>query len=278
MLRRPAILVALTMLVGCDFGALEPGGGAASTPVTTLRPQDDTIPCCGPPPPPPDDRTGTLVGRIVLDGPAAKLPDLVPQDSSKVDPSICARDGAIPDESLAVGKDGGVANVFIYLAKKPLRIEAVAPPEQPVLDQSLCIFKPHAVIWRTGVPVRVKNSDAATHNVQMLPSKNASLNHTLSYMTDFTHAWRKAEPQPFPMKCAIHPWMSSYALVVDHPFAAITDEDGRFEIPDLPVGEHLFRVWHERSGILDARLNVVVKPAPEETVLQLEYPVADFDL
>jgi hypothetical protein len=46
--------------------------------------------------------------------------------------------------------------------------------------------------------------------------------------------------------------MRGWLLIVDHPYAAVTDEDGRFEIPQLPAGEHRFRLWHERPGGLSA--------------------------
>ena len=47
-------------------------------------------------------------------------------------------------------------------------------------------------------------------------------------------------------------------MVVDHPYAAVTDKEGKFTIPNLPVGEHEFRVWHERSGYLDRKYAVKV--------------------
>lgn len=31
---------------------------------------------------------------------------------------------------------------------------------------------------------------------------------------------------------------------------AKTDHDGRFTIENLPVGRHVFRLWHERAGYL----------------------------
>jgi len=52
--------------------------------------------------------------------------------------------------------------------------------------------------------------------------------------------------------------MSAYVLVLDHPYAAITDEKGHFEIPDLPVGDHEFRVWQESAGWLDKHYAVTI--------------------
>lgn len=50
------------------------------------------------------------------------------------------------------------------------------------------------------------------------------------------------------MTCDYHAWMSCYVLLRDNPYMAKTDSNGRFEIRNLPVGEHVFRFWHERIG------------------------------
>ena len=63
-----------------------------------------------------------------------------------------------------------------------------------------------------------------------------------------------SEPLPTTVKSNIHPWQKAWLLALDHPFAAITAADGRFEIRDLPPGEHHFTVWHERRGYLNKDL------------------------
>ncbi len=65
-------------------------------------------------------------------------------------------------------------------------------------------------------------------------------------------------------------------LVVDHPFAAVSDELGAFEIGDLPPGKYSFRVWHERSGFLDKQLTVEIKPG-ETTKKTLSYGLDRFE-
>ena len=74
--------------------------------------------------------------------------------------------------------------------------------------------------------------------------------------------FKRAERAPFSSECAIHPWMRFWTLVVDHPYAAVTDSSGKFTIPDLPAGEHTFKIWHERAsgGLLERSLKISVKP------------------
>ena len=68
-----------------------------------------------------------------------------------------------------------------------------------------------------------------------------------------------AERLPVKVGADIHPWMSAYWLVLDHPYAAITAKGGRFGIRQLPVGTHKFLVWHERAGDLNKSLEVQVE-------------------
>jgi hypothetical protein len=60
--------------------------------------------------------------------------------------------------------------------------------------------------------------------------------------------YRKAEAQPVSVKCDYHTWMTAYHLPMDHPYAAVTAEDGSFTISDLPPGTHSFVVWHEAAA------------------------------
>ena len=59
---------------------------------------------------------------------------------------------------------------------------------------------------------------------------------------------QKAEPVPAPVACNVHPWMKAHALVREDPYVAISNEQGEFEIKNIPAGEHEFIFWHEAKG------------------------------
>jgi len=276
--------------IGCDINKIDPGSGASSPSVVSLRGGPTVVPDAG-------DGTGggdlidvvegppgTLTGRVVLDGARPTLAALVAKGTSKVDPTVCAKDGAIPDQGFVVSSDGGIANVFIYLAKSPKPPEGgfELPEKQDVLNQAGCVFIPHALIWRAGVPFKLRNGDNANHNILMATSRNGLPNDTMLPGTSTTKTFANSEKAPFKATCSIHGWMEFRALVVDHPYAAVTDKDGRFEIPNLPAGEHSFRVWHEKvpgkTGMLESKWKVVVKPGPDVTTEELKYAAAKFGL
>jgi len=50
------------------------------------------------------------------------------------------------------------------------------------------------------------------------------------------------------LRCDFHRWMRAYIFVMEHPFFAITDAKGRFQIKNLPPGEYTLATWHESFG------------------------------
>jgi hypothetical protein len=52
------------------------------------------------------------------------------------------------------------------------------------------------------------------------------------------------------LSCGSHPWMKGYGWCFDHPYFAVTDKDGKFEIKNIPAGARKFILWHEKDGYL----------------------------
>jgi hypothetical protein len=269
---------ALLVVIGCDLASIDPGGGAVSQTTVSVRGGVDAGPkpiieevkvASGPP--------GSLIGRVLLDGPKPTLAPLVGKSASKVDSSVCAASAAIIDESLVVGENGGIANVYVYLAKKPKGMKFDPPETQPFLDQEACIFKPHALVVWAGIDFELKNSDKVAHNIDAKPAQNSSFNDGMKPGASVVRSFRNPEALPFQSTCAIHPWMRFWTLVVDHPFVAVTNVNGEFEIPNLPAGKHKFRVFQERGSQLERSIEVVVAPG-EPTTVEWKYPASKFGL
>ena len=118
-------------------------------------------------------------------------------------------------------------------------------------------------------------------NLNVSPIRNPGMNPLLgchlpgSEPESFTTAFKRSEPVPVRVTCDAHRWMSAYWMVLDHPFGAVTDWQGRFEIPDLPAGKHRIRVWHERAGWLERELVVELTPGGKNQ-LSLRYAAERF--
>ena len=194
---------------------------------------------------------GNLKGRIVLDGDVPPPRVLIKAPIPKL-PGV----GDIPDESLIIdAKSKGIANVLVWLvAKKDLKIHPMlVPPRVPVVTLSVTAGRitPHIAVMRTDQTVQFSNPDPTPYSIRSMPLKNHGFNLLINPgKTSRPQSFKLVERLPVQLGDDIHPWMRGYILPLDHPYATVTDKDGNFEIKDLPVDDHEFRIWHEIPGYL----------------------------
>lgn len=209
------------------------------------------------------DGYGSVTGLYVIDGDVPMVPPVVKAgDATVKDAAVCAA-ADVPDDSLVVDPESkGIQHIFVYLPKatavhpdlKASKTKAV------VFDQKGCRFTPHTLLVRTDQTVLVKSADACAHNTHTFPIRGMAVNFLLAPndRTGVPVPNKVPELLPSEVKCDIHTWMSARWLILDHPYAAITDAKGKFTIADLPAGEHTLRVWHERVGYVNRELKVTV--------------------
>ncbi|WP_339728821.1 hypothetical protein [uncultured Gimesia sp.] len=207
---------------------------------------------------------GSITGRFVFDGPAPK-PVVQRQkgDPTVKDAAVCAAVTHYNNDLIVNAENNGIQNAFLYLKKvKEIHPDLKASKDKTVVfDQKGCTFYPHVMIVRTDQEVIVKSNDAVAHNTHTFPFKNQAVNFILA---PNDREGKKvsnpiAERLPMQVKCDIHPWMTAYWFVIDHPYVVISDKDGKFTIKNLPEGKNEFRVWHEKGGYVVRSLPVNVK-------------------
>ena len=179
---------------------------------------------------------GTLSGRIVFTGVVNK-PEKVQVTR---DEDVC---GVLPlvDESLIVNpKNKGLQNVVIWLSSKatvPVHPDFSKPPKPAKLDNKDCRFVPHIVQLRTQQPLDCTSTDTISHNVAVWARRNNPFSEVIPKGSPLTKVFEREELQPIRVDCSIHAWMRSYLVITEHPYSAVTDKDGNFQIPKLPFGE-----------------------------------------
>lgn len=210
---------------------------------------------------------GTLKGQIVFAGdpPAAKV--LFEKGKAAKDPEVCAKDAPLLSERLVVdGGTKGVKNVLVYL-NKPTSVSDDAKKAYtatPIMfDQIKCVFEPHVVGMMAGSPITLKSSDPVNHNINA-KLKTSAFNQLLAPQSKTQFTPTGPERIPGEVTCDIHPWMKAWWMVLDHPYFAVTDAKGYFEIKNAPAGTQKVVVWQEavdKNGFITA-------PSGDEVVLK----------
>ena len=99
----------------------------------------------------PTGAAGTFSGRVVFKGAAPSPKVMYDKGKAPKESDVCSASGAIMDETLLIGADNGIANVFLYLDKAPAGFKATPATETIAFDQKNCTFLTHALIC-TGCP------------------------------------------------------------------------------------------------------------------------------
>ncbi len=231
-----------------------------------------------------EEAAGTFSGQVVLNGEIPKLaPATTDADPKAADLKACGVK-EVPNEKLVVNtKSKGIKNVFVYLKKAPANMPAALKKSKEAsvtFDQKGCQFLPHAMLVRNDQTVEVLSDDPVGHNTHTYPVRNQPFNSAIKAKerTGVPVTAKVAESLPLQVKCDIHPWMTAWWLVLDHPYAAVTDDEGKFSIPDLPPGTHEFVVWQESCGYIERKFVVKVdgKKAPAAATIKAD--VAKFKL
>ena len=121
------------------------------------------------------------------------------------------------------------------------------PTRSPSI-RSGCWFHPRVLGIQTGQILKVVNSDPVTHNIHPMAEINREWNHSQG-AGDPPMARKFIKPEiMIPVKCNIHSWMHAFIGVLDHPYFAVSKDDGTFEIKNLPPGTYTIAVWQENLG------------------------------
>ncbi len=199
---------------------------------------------------------------IVLDG---KAPERERLDVDKKDKCGAGEDGVLLESLVVNSENNGIANIVFTIDSRRTKLKPAdihpdlraVPTEKVVLDNVKCQFVPHVLAARVGQPIEVKNSDDVPHNAKFSFFENTEVNPVIAPHSSTEVHTTKEERAATKVDCNIHPWMSAYILINDHPYVGISDENGKIKIEKLPAGVELdFRIWHENQDKSIEEVNV----------------------
>jgi hypothetical protein len=173
----------------------------------------------------------------------------------------------VPDESVLVSaKTRGVKNVVVWLrpddqnAKSKLAPaevhpdDAKRPPKVVFIDYTARqVFEPRVSTVRVGDTVVARNPSGVATSVTWVSANNGGANVLLPPGQAGKLAGPLvAESSPIHFRAAVVP-SEGYVRIFEHPYHAVTDADGRFELKDAPAGKYRLVYWHERVGFKDGK-------------------------
>jgi len=176
----------------------------------------------------PAARNGTIRGRVEL----------------RRQPTQVERRPGVADLGSAGPRDmPNLLRSVVYLETAPRSAFDGEEGGHAIMDQRNETFVPHVLAITTGTTVDFPNSDKFYHNVFSLSkAKRFDLGRYGAGGVEHVRFDRAGIVRVF---CEIHSHMNAYILVFSHPFFAVTDDEGRYHIDNVPPGTYNVFAWHE---------------------------------
>ena len=202
----------------------------------------------------PTGNEATLVGMITVNG---EVPKPKPLDMW-ADPVCIDLNRGKNKTDFLLTNNQQLLNAFIYVKSgEPLNAYGFEVPEsEVVLEHKNCRYSPHVLGIRTGQRLSIVNNDPTVHNTHPVPKLNPEWNMSQAVGSEpFIKTFKRAEQFIF-IKDNQHPWEKAYLGVFDHPFFAVSDAMGNYEIRGLPPGTYKLGAWHELLGEQEIEIKV----------------------
>ena len=209
---------------------------------------------------------GTINGRVWFPQ------EYPPRERIRIsaDPGVCGasrltQDFVVDEETR--GFRYVVVSLVDIAAGKALEFEITDPEtdetrivtlDDPVyLDQKGCAYVPHVQVAFPSSKLVFRNNDGILHNVHTYFEDGTLFNIAQpGALKEFSQDLPEFEGV-VTAKCDVHTWMNSYVVLVEHPYYAVTDKDGKYTLTDVPPGTYKIQAWHEVMGEMEKEVTVV---------------------
>ena len=184
---------------------------------------------------------GSIKGTVIFEGEAPERATL----RRDTDP-YCAKTKRDAEDVIVT--KGKLKDVVVRI-KNGTMGKHTAPTAPAFLDQKDCMYTPRVLGVVAGQKLAVRNSDGTFHNVHgLVAGKNLWNKPHAPKDPDHTLDTTPTAGDTIDVTCDVHPWMHSYAVVHDHPYFAVTPDNGTFEIKGLAPGTYTLEAWHPTLG------------------------------
>ena len=123
------------------------------------------------------------------------------------------------------------------------------------MDQRNVQFIPRVLAVTAGTTVDFLNNDKTFHNVF---STSAAKSFDLGlYSPGRSRSVSFEKPGVVKILCHVHPHMEAFIVVKEHPFFAVTDKQGNYQLENVLLGSYRLELWHPEFGTRWEPFNLV---------------------
>jgi plastocyanin len=163
-----------------------------------------------------------------------------------IDQYVCGKEKLAGD--LVLSPKNGILNAVVSLEGVATGAKGPMTATRVIMDQKECVFTPRVVVVPAGGTVEFLNSDRLLHNVKGGGKQNSPFNRAQPHARSISIAFRS--PEILRVDCDLHSWMRGWVVVAEHPYYAVTNEEGEFAFDNVPPGKYQLVVWHETLGVV----------------------------
>jgi plastocyanin len=201
---------------------------------------------------------GMIKGNVRYAGPPMERKKL----PVTIDQYLCGKEKDAGD--LVISPSSGILNAVVSLQGLPPGAKSPSNPTRVKMDQTQCVFVPRVVVVPAGGTVEFLNSDRLLHNVRGGGKENPPFNRAQPHARSISIAFKS--PEVLRVDCDLHSWMRGWIVVAEHPFYAVTNEEGEFVLENVPPGKYTLQVWQETLGTVTQEVTVIGESTHAVTV------------
>lgn len=180
------------------------------------------------------DDVGTIQGVVRY---ARKPPELPLVETAKDNPTCGTSGHSRSERRLFDPATLTAKNAVVYLEAidRGMAFSAsTGDTDEFIVRIQGCRYEPHVAVVTPGTSIEFQNLDRIAHSPHWVPGSQQ--------WGSSLYIGRSGQ---YSLYCDVHPWMNAVIHCIPHPYWAITDMDGRYELPAVPAGRYRLICWKE---------------------------------
>lgn len=112
-----------------------------------------------------------------------------------------------------------------------------------------CQASKYVIGYKNGEDILLENTDPIKHEIAVYEVNGVYKFQTtnksvVAHRTQVRSTFMKPNSHEMILKCNLHPFLQTRGFMVENPYYAVSDEEGRFLIEDIPAGTYEVWAWH----------------------------------